>query len=90
MDQSLAFGIKNEGEVALIRQALHGGKVAGHDFWHHLRDCMQRLGFKSSSGDPDFWLRQSTQVTGEDYYEYFLLYAEIVTVILENQSKDPR
>jgi hypothetical protein len=51
---------------------------------------MQRLGFKSSSGDPDFWLRQSTQVTGEDYYEYFLLYAEIVTVILENQSKDPR
>jgi hypothetical protein len=30
------FGIENEGRVALIGRALYGGKVAGHDFWHHL------------------------------------------------------
>ena len=35
------FGIENEGKLALIRQALYGGKVAGRDFWHHLRDCMR-------------------------------------------------
>jgi hypothetical protein len=34
------FGIENESHVALIWRALYGGKVAGHDFWQHLRDCM--------------------------------------------------
>jgi hypothetical protein len=42
------FGIEHEGCVALIWRALHGGKVAGHDFWHHLQDCMGQLGFSSS------------------------------------------
>ena len=53
------FGIENEGRVALIRRALYGGKVAGRDFWHHLRDCMGHLGFFSSRADPDVWLRLS-------------------------------
>ena len=46
------FGIENEGCVGIIRRALYGGKVAGRDFWHHLRDCMGHLGFSSSRGDP--------------------------------------
>ena len=33
----LEFGIENEGRVGLIRRALYGGKVAGRDFWHHLK-----------------------------------------------------
>ena len=53
------FGIENEGRVALIRHALYGGKVAGCDFWHHLRDCMGHLGFFSLRADPDVWLRLS-------------------------------
>ncbi len=40
------FGIENEGRVALIRQALYGGKVAGRNFWHHLCDCMENRGGK--------------------------------------------
>jgi hypothetical protein len=51
------FGIENEGHVALIWRALYGGKVADHDFWHHLQDCMGQLGFFSSRADPDVWLR---------------------------------
>jgi hypothetical protein len=47
------FGIENEGKVALIQRALYGGKVAGRDFWHHLRDCMRRLGFTFLNADPD-------------------------------------
>ena len=47
------FGIENVGQIALIRQALYGGKVAGRDFWHHLQECMGRLGFTSSPADPD-------------------------------------
>ena len=41
------FGLENSGKVALIKRALYGGKVAGRDFWHHLRSCMDFLGFIS-------------------------------------------
>ena len=34
------FGLENVGKVALIRRALYGGKVAGRDFWLHLRSYM--------------------------------------------------
>jgi hypothetical protein len=78
------FGIKNEGRVALIWRALYGGKVAGRDFWHHLRDCMGQLGFTSSRADPDVWLRLLKWSTGEEYYEYVLLYVDDVLVISEN------
>jgi hypothetical protein len=61
------FGLENEGPVAFIWQALYGGKVAGCNFWHHLRDCMGQLGFSSSQADPDVWLRLLKQSTGEEY-----------------------
>ena len=79
--------MENIGKVALIRRALYGGKVAGRDFWHHLRECMTRLGFTSSKADPDVWFRQSTRATGEEYYEYVLLYVDDVIVISENAEK---
>ena len=41
------FVLENIGKVALIKRALYGGKVSGRDFWHHLRDCMDHLGFTS-------------------------------------------
>ena len=47
------FGTENVGRVALIRRALYGCKVAGRDFWYHLRECIGRLGFTSSRADPD-------------------------------------
>jgi hypothetical protein len=81
------FGIENEGCVALIRRALYGGKIAGRDFWHHLRDCMGHLGFTSSRADPDVWFRSSKRTTGEEYYEYVLLYVDDVLVISERADK---
>ena len=59
------FGTENVGRVALIRRALCGGKVDGRDLWHHLCECMGRLGFTSSRADPDVWFRLSTRSTGE-------------------------
>jgi hypothetical protein len=53
------FGIENDGCIALIHCALYRGKVAGCNFWHHLHDCMDQLGFTSSRTDPDVWLRLS-------------------------------
>ena len=81
------MGIENEGKVALIRQALYGGKVARREFWHHLCDCMRRLGFTSSNADPDVWFRGSKRATGEDLYEYVLLYVDDVIVLLEHAER---
>ena len=57
--------------------------MAGRDFWHHLRECMGRLGFTSSRADPDVWFRLSKRSTGEEYYDYVLLYVDDVLVISE-------
>ncbi len=77
------FGVEDVGRVPLICRALYGGKVAGRDFWHHRRECMGRLGFTSSRADPDVWFKLSKRSTGEEYYEYVLLYVDNVLVISE-------
>jgi len=43
---------------------------------------MGRLGFTSSQADPDVWFRLSKRSTGEEYYEYVLLYVNGVLVSL--------
>ena len=81
------FGLEYVGRCALIRRALYGGKVAGADFWHHLRSCMNHLGFTSSRADPDVWFRRAKRTTGEEYYEYVLLYVDDVLVISERAEQ---
>jgi hypothetical protein len=48
---------------------------------------MGHLGFTSLRADPDVWFRLSKQATGEDYYEYVLLYVDDVLVISEHADK---
>ena len=40
------FGIENEGKQAVIVQDFYSGKSAGYYFWHHLRSCVDNLGFE--------------------------------------------
>lgn len=77
------FGLEHVGKKALIRRALYGGKVAGRDFWHHLRDCMGHLGFRSSKADPDVWMRPAVRTDKSEYYEYVLLYVDDCLVLSE-------
>ena len=72
------FGIENEGKVAIIVRALYGGKVAGRDFWHHLRDCMRRLDFTSSKADPDLGSYLRLQNTVVKNYELVLNYKNVL------------
>ena len=51
------FGLKNVGKIALVHQALYGGKTAGKYFRNHLRSCMHHLNFTSCPADPDVWMR---------------------------------
>jgi hypothetical protein len=77
------FGLEYIGCVALVCRALYGGKVAGRDFWHHLQDCVGHLGFFSSRADPNVWIRLSRRSTGEQYFEYVLLYVDNALMISE-------
>ena len=84
------FGLENKGKRALIVRALYGGKAAGRDFWHHLRSCMEHLGFKSKGGDPDVWMRPCTRADGVELYEYVLLYTDDCLVVSDNAEGIPK
>eukprot|EP00978_Attheya_sp_CCMP212_P026548 scaffold87549_cov65-Attheya_sp.AAC.2 len=50
-----------------------------------MAEKLDDMGFKSSYADPDVWLRPATKANGEEYYEYVLMYVDII-----NRSKsDP-
>jgi hypothetical protein len=78
------FGEEHRGKVAIIRRALYGGKSAGRDYWLHMRSCMGHLGFSSSKGDADIWMREAKKSNGDEYYEYVLLYVDDCLVISEH------
>ena len=62
------------------------GEVAGHDWLHHLRSCMNHLGFESYLACPDLWMYASTLVDGEKYYEYVLMYVHNCLVVSEKSE----
>ena len=72
----LEFGIENVGKTALIRRALYGGKASGSDYWKHLRTCMEHLNFISCKADGEIWMRPAVKDSGEEYWEYVLLYVD--------------
>ena len=41
------FGLENVGKRAVIGRALYGGKSAGADYWRHVRNATDELGFSS-------------------------------------------
>ena len=77
------FGLENDGQVALIHQALYGGKSTGKDFCNHLRTCMRHLDFVSCPADPDVWMWHAKKVDSSTCYEYILLYVNDALVISE-------
>ena len=74
-------------KVARIRRALYSGKSAGHDFWKHLRSCMEFLGFQSCMADPEIWIHPKTKEDGSKVWEYVLLYFDDALVVSNNGEK---
>ena len=74
-------GIEHAGKRAMIVRGLYGGKLAGRDFWLHLRACMDELEFTSCIANPDVWIRRSKHGYGTAYCEYVLLYVDDCLVI---------
>ncbi|MGH7954509.1 MAG: reverse transcriptase domain-containing protein, partial [Gloeomargaritales cyanobacterium] len=70
-----------EGHTVIIVRALYGLKSAGASWRAHLAATLRDLGFKSSFGDPDVWLRPATKEDGTEYYEYILVYADDLLIV---------
>ena len=62
--------------------AFYGLNSAGADFWNHLADCMQHLGFLPYPVDLDLWTKPIVRPEDEfDYYAYLLIYVDFVMLI---------
>ena len=70
------FGPKLQGCKARIVRPLYGCKSAGIGFRNHLRSCMKILGYEPCLADPDLWMREAVSSSGEEYYDYMLLYVD--------------
>ena len=69
------FG-KLEGPILIVRKALYGLKSSSAAFRAYLADHLDILGWLSTLGDPDVWIRPSVKPNGELYYEYLLVYVD--------------
>lgn len=84
------FG-SEEGKTFIVRRALYGLKSASASFRAFLAEKLEMMGFTSSIGDPDVWMRPAVRPNGEEYYEYVLAYVDDIlaishepTAIMEN------
>ena len=48
---------------------------------------MKFLGFKSSQGDPEVWMREAVKSDWTQYWEYVLPYVDDCLVFSENREK---
>lgn len=83
----IEFGPTRVGLPALIVRALYGLKSSAQRWREHIAQTLRDMGYKSSLGDPDVWMRPMTRPTdGFKYYEYVLIYIDDILVV----SHDPR
>ncbi|MGH7974090.1 MAG: reverse transcriptase domain-containing protein, partial [bacterium] len=73
-----------EGHTIIIVRALYGLKSAGASWRAHLAHTLRDMGFKSSYGDPDVWLRAAVKENGTEYYEYILVYVVDLLILSSN------
>ena len=69
------FGLQDKGKRGVMNHALCGAKFSGYDFWNHLRECIEHLGYEFCQTDPYLWMWIAYLRRGEDY-EYMLQYVD--------------
>jgi hypothetical protein len=75
------FGPLDQGKVAVIVRALYGLKSSGAMWRSHFAAHLREMGFTSSLGDPDVWLRAAEKPDKTEYYEYILVYVDDLLII---------
>ena len=77
------FG-SDEGSVMIILRALYELKSSGAAFRSLLANQLHDIGYKSTKGGPDVWIRPAIKCDGYEYYEMVLLYVGNIFVIFLN------
>ena len=77
------FG-SEQGKVFLVVRALYGLKSAGAAFRSFMAKRLDEIGFKSSIADPDVWLRPAMKESGEEHYEYIVMYVDDILCASQN------
>ena len=62
----------------IIRRALYGLKSSGAAFRSFFAEILHDMGYKSCQADQDLWLWPATTKDGFDYYEYILVYVDLL------------
>ena len=78
------FGLR-KGSLVIIVRALYGLKSSGAAFRFKLAQDLRELGFRSSIGDPDVWMKARSKPNGEAYWEYLLVYVDYILCISMNE-----
>ena len=76
----------DQGSIMIIGRALYGLKSAGAAWRAFFSQALVDLGFKSTRGDADVYIRPQTRPDGSRYYEMMLVYVDDILVI----SHDPK
>ena len=67
--------------ILIITRALYGLKSAGASYRAFMENQLDKVGFMSSTADPDVWMRPAAKLDGKHYYKYILVYVDdIITV----------
>mmetsp|Transcript_18822 Transcript_18822/g.26690 ORF Transcript_18822/g.26690 Transcript_18822/m.26690 type:complete len:441 (+) Transcript_18822:2780-4102(+) len=81
------FGPLEQGKIAVIVRALYRLKSSGAMLRSHFAGNLRDMGFTSSLGDPDVWLREATKSDGSEYYEYILVYVDDLLIVSHEPNK---
>ena len=57
---------------------MYGLKSASASFRSFMAKKLDEIGYKSSKGDFDIWMRPATKLDGHQYYKYMMLYVDDV------------
>ena len=71
---------------AKVVRALYGLPVAGSSFRSFLAKNLKELGYESTKGDADVYMRPAVKKNGEKYYEYLVAYVDDILCC----GEDPR
>ena len=78
------FGPEKKGSVMIIVRELYGLKSSGASWRSILSQTMVEMGYKSSLTDPDVWLRPHRNPSGDDYYDFCLIYVDDILCVNHN------
>ncbi len=75
------FGI-DEGSPMRISRALYGLQTAGQSWGLTLAKTLMDMGYRASKGDPNVYQKKRIRETGEAYYEWIIVFLQLVHCLL--------